>query len=120
MNPLNLVVATEILSALGLTKAQINSRSALTLMALANIGPVKSFADASCPLIGITQIVNCVFENYNIRYAPNTSETFRRQTMHQFIAAGLVLYNPVAPSRPVNSPAAVDVYGVGYRFPIPG
>jgi hypothetical protein len=41
------------------------------------------------------------------KYAPNTRETFRRQTMHQFVAAGLVLYNPDKPDRSVNSPKAV-------------
>lgn len=51
--------------------------------------------------------MNWVSENYDVRYAPNTRETFRRQTMHQFMAAGLVLYNPDSPNRPVNSPAAV-------------
>ena len=107
MNHPNLVAATEFLTALRLPRAQINSRSALTLLALANVGRASSFRDASCPLIGITPIMNWVFENYDVKYAPNTRETFRRQTMHQFIAAGLVLYNPDVPSRPVNSPAAV-------------
>ena len=107
MNHPNLVAATDILSSLGLPKAQINARSALTLLALANVGPANSFADASCPLIGITPIMTWVLDNYDVPYAPNTRETFRRQTVHQFMAAGLVLYNPDAPSRPVNSPAAV-------------
>ena len=44
---------------------------------------------------------------YGKKYAPNTRETFRRQTMHQFVEAGLALYNPDDPSRPVNSPKAV-------------
>ncbi|MDD1617832.1 MAG: BsuBI/PstI restriction endonuclease, C-terminal, partial [Methylococcaceae bacterium NSP1-2] len=34
-------------------------------------------------------------------------ETFRRQTMHQFVDAGIALYNPDKPDRPVNSPKAV-------------
>ena len=46
-------------------------------------------------------------ENYGKRYAPNTRETFRRQTMHQLVAAGIALYNPDNPGRPVNSPKAV-------------
>jgi len=37
----------------------------------------------------------------------NTRETVRRQTMHQFVDAGIALYNPDKPDRPVNSPAAV-------------
>jgi hypothetical protein len=45
--------------------------------------------------------------HYGRRYAPNTRETFRRQSMHQFVEAGVALYNPDKPDRPVNSPAAV-------------
>src|SRR5690606_22610198 len=40
-------------------------------------------------------------------YAPNTRETIRRQTMHQFVDAGLALYNPDDADRAVNSPRAV-------------
>lgn len=45
--------------------------------------------------------------HYGKRYAPNTRETVRRQTMHQFMQGGLVLYNPDDPDRAVNSPHAV-------------
>lgn len=48
-----------------------------------------------------------VREHYNKNYAPNTREMLRRQTMHQFVDAGLVLYNPDKPDRPINSPKAV-------------
>ena len=46
-------------------------------------------------------------DQYGSDYAPNTRETFRRQSIHQFIDAGICLYNPDNPLRPVNSPAAV-------------
>ncbi|MGM1295147.1 BsuBI/PstI family type II restriction endonuclease, partial [Enterobacter hormaechei] len=39
-------------------------------------------------------------------YAPNTRETFRRQTLHQFCDGGIAIYNPDKPDRPVNSPKA--------------
>ena len=107
MNHPNLEAAIEILSVLGLPKSQLNLRSGLTLLALGNIRPDGSFADATCPLIGITPIMDWAAKNYDAKYAPNTRETFRRQTMHQFMAAGLVRYNPDKPSRPVNSPSAV-------------
>ncbi len=42
-------------------------------------------------------------EHYGKRYAPNTRETVRRQTVHQFLAAGLVVLNPDEPDRPINS-----------------
>ncbi len=44
------------------------------------------------------------FRDYYAKdYKPNSRETIRRQTLHQFIAAGLVLYNPDDRDRPVNS-----------------
>ena len=46
-------------------------------------------------------------KHYQKKYAPNTRETIRRQTMHQFVDAGIVLYNPDRTDRPVNSPKAV-------------
>ena len=57
--------------------------------------------------MGITPIMDWVKEHYAADYAPNTRETFRRQSMHQFMAAGISLYNPDEPSRAVNSPKAV-------------
>jgi hypothetical protein len=57
--------------------------------------------------MGITPIMDWIAKHYDKKYAPNTRETIRRQTMHQFVDAGLAVYNPDDPKRPVNSPAAV-------------
>jgi hypothetical protein len=57
--------------------------------------------------MGITPIMDWARENYDKEYAPNTRETIRRQSMHQFCDAGIALYNPDKPDRPVNSPKAV-------------
>src|SRR5690606_27798135 len=43
-------------------------------------------------------------ETYDKDYAPNTRETIRRFTLHQFAEAGLVVQNPDRPDRPTNSP----------------
>jgi hypothetical protein len=99
--------ALQILVALGFPRAQLNDRSALTLLALADMTPAKTWAEVAAPLMGITPIMDWARVHYGAEYAPNSRETFRRQTMHQFRDAGLVLYNPDKPTRPVNSPAAV-------------
>jgi hypothetical protein len=99
--------ALEILALLGLPRAQRNERSALCLLALLNLTPAKTWAQAENPLIGITPVMNFSRKHYGKEYAPNTRETFRRQTMHQFMQAGIALYNPDKPDRPVNSPKAV-------------
>jgi hypothetical protein len=99
--------AQQILVSLGLPRAQQNDRSALSLLGLLNLTPGKSWADAEAPMMGITPIMDWVREHYRKDYAPNTRETVRRQTMHQFCDAGIALYNPDQPDRPVNSPKAV-------------
>ncbi len=99
--------AQQIIVSLGLPRAQQNERSALCLLALLNLTPGKAWADAESPLIGITPIMDWAREHYGKEYAPNTRETIRRQSMHQFCDAGVSLYNPDQPDRPVNSPKAV-------------
>lgn len=99
--------AQKIIVSLGLPRAQQNERSALCLLALLNLTPGKVWADAENPLMGITPIMDWARDHYDKEYAPNTRETFRRQTMHQFCDAGVALYNPDKPDRPVNSPKAV-------------
>lgn len=99
--------ALQIIASLGLPKAQQNDRSALCLLAILGMTPGKKWREASNPLIGITPIMEWIHEHYDKLYAPNSRETIRRQTMHQFCDAGLALYNPDLPTRPVNSPKAV-------------
>jgi len=99
--------ALRVLTDLGMPRAQCNERTALCLLALVNVTPTKRWSDAEAPLIGITPIMDWAKENYDTDYAPNTRETFRRQSMHQFIEAGVCLYNPDKLERPVNSPKAV-------------
>lgn len=99
--------AQRIIISLGLPRAQQNERSALCLLALLNLTPGKSWSNAETPLLGITPIMDWSREYYERDYAPNTRETFRRQTMHQFVATGIAHYNPDKPDRPVNSPKTV-------------
>jgi hypothetical protein len=99
--------AQQIIISLGLPRPQQNERSALSLLALLNLTPGKPWAKAENPLIGITPIMDWVREHYGKEYAPNSRETFRRQTVHQFCDAGVALYNPDKSNRPVNSPKAV-------------
>ncbi|MGH8335698.1 MAG: BsuBI/PstI family type II restriction endonuclease, partial [Gammaproteobacteria bacterium] len=103
--------ALQILRDLGLPRAQLNDRSALTLLALLDLKSDQWWKTATAPLMGITPVMDWIRTHYGRNYAPNTRETFRRQTMHQFVAAGLVAYNPDKPDRPVNSPAAVYQLG---------
>lgn len=99
--------AMQAIVSLGLPRGQQNERSALCLLALLNLTPGKPWANAEDPLIGITPIMVWAREHYGKDYAPNTRETVRRQTMHQFVAAGIAESNPDDRGRPTNSPKTV-------------
>ncbi len=96
-----------ILRLLGLPRQQLNERSALTLLALLGLKPEMNWAEASEPLCGITPMMDFFRDRYGKAYKPNTRETVRRQTVHQFLDAGLIVANPDKPERAINSPKAV-------------
>lgn len=99
--------ALKILAALGLPGAQQNERSALCLLAILDLKPNKTWPEAANPRIGITPIMDWARVHYGKDYKPNTRESVRRQTMHQFRDAGIVVYNPDDLKRAVNSPKTV-------------
>jgi len=99
--------ALQVLKELGFPRQQLNERSALTLLSLLELKPENSWSDALDPLMGITPMMDFFDKHYGKKYAPNTRETVRRQTIHQFVQAALVVPNPDKSSRPTNSPKAV-------------
>lgn len=99
--------AIEILKKFGMPSEQQNERTAYCLLSLLNVTPEKAWKNAENPLVGITPMMTFAKEYYNKIYAPNSRETFRRFSTHQLVQAGIVLYNPDKPNRPVNSPKAV-------------
>ena len=99
--------AIDILKKFGMPLAQQNERTAYCLLALLNVTPEKEWKNAENPLVGITPMMTFAKEYYKKEYAPNTREVFRRQSTHQMVQAGIVIYNPDKPDRAVNSPNAV-------------
>ncbi|GAB5535048.1 MAG: BsuBI/PstI family type II restriction endonuclease [Rubricoccaceae bacterium] len=95
--------AQAILEAFGFPPKQHNERSAYCLLALANVTPKTGWGRAEQRMIGITPIMDWMAEHYGQVYAPNSRETVRRQTMHQFVDAGFAVLNPDRPDRPPNS-----------------
>lgn len=95
--------AAAALQALGLPKGQQNKRSALTLLALLDLTPDELWAEASAPFMGVTPIIDFCREHYGKEYKPNTRESFRKATLHQFCDAGVALLNPDDPARAINS-----------------
>jgi type II restriction enzyme len=99
--------AQQILSDLGMPKAQQNDISAFTFLALCNIKNNSKWFDASRQSMTVTKgIMSFIKDNYGKDYAPNTRETFRRQALHQFVQGRIADYNPDEPDLPTNSPKA--------------
>ena len=102
------VQATEdILKSLRAPADQRNERSALTLLGLLDLSPLDPWSSASAPLCRVTQLMDWMRDVYGKHYQPNTRETIRRFTLHQFIEMGLILHNPDNSERPTNSPSSV-------------
>ncbi|MEH2200628.1 BsuBI/PstI family type II restriction endonuclease [Nostoc sp.] len=99
--------ALQILTQLGFPRTQLNERSALTLLALLDLKPTDSWQLATSPLMGITPMMDFMAQYYGKSYKPNTRETVRRQTVHQFLDAALIVANLDNLSRPINSPKTV-------------
>ncbi len=99
--------AIAILKDLGLPRAQQNERSALTLLALIDLKEDTPWPESKKRTIRIHDTLVFIKEYYGKQYAENTRETIRRQTLHQFEQAGIVIRNPDNPSRPTNSPNTV-------------
>jgi hypothetical protein len=81
-----------------------NERSALVLMALLDLGTHNVWSEATAPTLRTLEIIGTLRDRYGKNYKPNTRETIRRRTLHQFVEAGLIVINPDEPTRPVNSP----------------
>lgn len=97
----------DILKKMGVPHAQQNERSALTLLAVLDLHPGISWSHAKKRVIRIHDILVFIRKHYKKRYAENTRETIRRQTLHQFEQAGIVERNSDDSSRPTNSPNTV-------------
>lgn len=96
--------AREVLTRLNFDSERSNERSALVLLALLGLRPDSSWEEARSPLLRTVEIMEWIRVHYGKDYKPNTRETIRRFTLHQFADALLVEQNPDQPNRPINSP----------------
>lgn len=94
----------EILKLMGLPEAQQNERSALSLLALVGLKEAGTWQSLVDPLLGIRAILDFCRNDYQKPYAENSRESFRKETMHQFVSAAVAIQNPDEPDRPPNSP----------------
>ena len=96
--------ARGILSAIGMPKNQTNDRSAYVLLALADIKEDDNWKKAAKPELRIVDMMNFMSSYYGKEYKPNTRETIRKDTIHQFVDSSVVQRNTDSINRPTNSP----------------
>lgn len=109
--------ARQILKAFGFPAAQSNERAARTLLALAQLNETQGWEQATNPMLGVRAIMDWIRTQLDHPVAENTRETYRKETLHQFVNAGFVIHNEDDPARPTNSsrnnyrlnPVALDV-----------
>ncbi len=102
-----LAEAKTILRELGLPERQQNDLSAFTLLALCRMSYDTPWSAAKAESLTIRKgVMDHVSSVLGKHYAENSRESFRRQVLHQFVQAAVVVYNPDEPGLPTNSSKA--------------
>lgn len=96
----NIANAKKILFLIGMPKKQQSDTCAFTLLALAGIKPQMNWSEATQKWCGIHEILLFVKNNYDVSYAENSRETFRKQALHHFRNAAIVEDNGLATNSP--------------------
>lgn len=96
--------AQRLLMVIGMDTERSNARSAMVLLALLHLEPGRRWSEAQNPTPGTRLIMKWIREKLGVDYKPNTRETIRRFTLHQFVQGHIVIENPDQPDRPKNSP----------------
>ena len=92
--------ARQILMDVGMPKKQQSDLCAYTLLALLNIKNQDEWSKATNEYIRIHDIIEFIKENYNITYAENSRETFRKKALHHFRISALIEDNGLATNSP--------------------
>lgn len=92
--------ARKILTELQVPKAQRNDMCCYTLLALAGLKEKECWADVRNEWIGIHDIMGFIREYYQVTYAENSRESFRKQALHHFRNAAFIEDNGKATNSP--------------------
>lgn len=89
-----------LLADIGMPPAQQSDLCALTILAMAGLKEIGSFASATNNWVRIHDVIAFINSNYIAKYAENSRETFRKQAMHHFRTATLIEDNGKATNSP--------------------
>lgn len=90
----------EMLIALGMPERQQSDLCCYAFLAMLRVDPAAAWSDATNEWIRIHDILQFIKKSYNVTYAENSRETFRKQAMHQFRNAALIEDNDKATNSP--------------------
>ena len=80
-----IVDAQALLRDLEFDPERCNERSALVLLALLQLDAASPWRDSRNPMMRTVDMMAWISDRYGRTYKPNTRETIRRQTLHQFV-----------------------------------
>lgn len=92
------------LKAIGMPTQQQNDRSAYTLLSLLGLKETDNWSTAQNKPLRIVEIMEFMAVNYGKLYKPNSRETIRKETVHQFCDGAIAERNIDDNERATNSP----------------
>lgn len=92
--------AKSLLNQIGMPQKQQGVLCALALLAMAGLKRDSRWSDATNEWIRIHDIMRFIADNYDVIYAENSRETFRKQAMHPFRTAALIEDNGMSTNSP--------------------
>lgn len=90
----------EFLKIVGMPKAQQADICCYVILAMASIKPDMTWNQATNEWIRIHDIIQFINTFYDMSYAENSRETFRKQALHRFRTAALIEDNEKATNSP--------------------
>ena len=90
----------EFLQMIGMPKAQQADICCYVILAMAGVKPDMSWSETTNEWIRIHDIIQFVNTFYDMSYAENSRETFRKQALHRFRTAALIEDNGKATNSP--------------------
>ncbi len=88
------------LEQVGMPQKQQSDICCYTLLAMAQVAPYTDWADATNEWIRIHDIIRFTERFYQVAYAENSRETFRKQALHPFRTAAIVEDNGMSTNSP--------------------
>lgn len=92
--------AKGLLNLIGMPQKQQGVLCSLALLAMAGLKRESQWSDATNEWIRIHDIMRFIADNYDVIYAENSRETFRKQAMHPFRTAALIEDNGMSTNSP--------------------